>query len=67
MIKDPRYPKCSKLGVLRKGDKQCIVSTSALLAELGWETYQKYLPWMQHDGAGPTAESCERFLETLEK
>jgi hypothetical protein len=66
-ITDTRYPRCSKLGVLRKSNtKRLMVSTADLHDKLGWRTYEKYLPLMEHVGNGcPTAESCEAFLRGL--
>ena len=66
IIKDKRYPKCSKLGVLRKRGKYLMVSTTALKNAVGWRTYQKYLPHMRYRlSAGPTPDSCEKFLKKL--
>lgn len=70
ILKDARYPRCSKLGVLRKrvwgGTERLIVSTSALYEAVGHAKYQNYLPLITYKNAGgPTPESCEKFLETL--
>jgi hypothetical protein len=71
-IRDRRYPKCSRLGVLRRtqrrpgGMPQLVVSTGALQEAVGWKAYQEYLPLMTHRlNTGPTPESAEAFLETL--
>lgn len=64
-----KYPKCSKLGVLRETNRfAVVVSTTALCKALGWERYRRYLPVMRHrHGSGPTPESCETFLSSLGK
>jgi hypothetical protein len=66
-ITSREFPKCSRLGVLRKtNSKRYVVSTAALHDALGWPTYEKYLPLMEHVGNGcPTADSCEEFLRGL--
>lgn len=73
-ITDTRYPLCSRLGVLRRPNRggRLVVSTAALHDALGWAAYQRYLPVMEYyprratnPPAGPTPESAEAFLRTL--
>ena len=66
VIRDARYPLCSKAGVLRKPKSNLVVSTSALYEKVGDKKYRDYLPIMQHASyTGPTPQSCEKFLASL--
>jgi hypothetical protein len=72
VITSREYPKCSRLGVLRRAQSRTqaegrlVVSTGALHDRLGWKTYQAYLPLMRYEcNTGPTPESCEAFLRGL--
>lgn len=64
-----KYPLCSAMGVLRQScrDGMLTIATATLHNKLGWEVYRTYLPLMKHvSQSGPTPESCEAWLATLD-
>jgi hypothetical protein len=71
VLKDTKYPLCSRYGLLRKTfgphkSTNVVISTGALYRLVGPEKYKRYLPMMQYRvGAGPTPGSCEAFLRSL--